>query len=49
MHRYVIVDTVFYVDGDIDTEYFMEQMKEVSLFSALVYIAPHILARRLVQ
>jgi chloramphenicol 3-O-phosphotransferase len=48
-HRYVIVDTVFYVDENIDTKYFLEQMKDIPIFAVLVYAAPNILAHRIVQ
>jgi chloramphenicol 3-O-phosphotransferase len=48
-HRYVIVDTVFYVDGDNDTQYFLKQMKDIPVFSVLVYAPCNIIARRIVQ
>lgn len=48
-HEYVIVDTVFFVDGDTDVGYFLENMKDLSVYSVLVYAPRNIIAQRIVQ
>jgi hypothetical protein len=47
-HQYVIVDTVLYVDGDLDTQYFLEQMRDISKFCVLVYAPQDTIAQRIV-
>jgi uridine kinase len=48
-HEYVVLDTVFYVDGDADAQYFLEQMRDIPKFCVLVYAPQDVIAQRVVQ
>ena len=48
-HRYVIFDTVFYMDDYRDVAFFWKKMESFDVYSILVYCAPQIIAQRVMQ
>jgi chloramphenicol 3-O-phosphotransferase len=49
IHKYVILETMFYVYDNQDINYFLQQMEGISVFSILAYCSPSIIAKRVVQ
>lgn len=48
-HRYVVFDTVFYMNDYKDIALFWEKMKSFNVYSILVYCSPEIIAQRVMQ